>query len=160
MFKNQVMESLLNNLSKEKTTSGVISKLLELFWPEFIEWDECVLLSICNNVNELPQKFVPNSIIIDRTQYEATNNHIHIVDFIPELENYPIETLLLSLKLLEVWGMKLKSRFPMDKFHLVISYDEFGSVIRFYKVRSNETPWLEIEKLDDFKEEAILVEEI
>lgn len=44
------------------------------------------------------------------------------------------------------------------KFHIVLSYDKKDCTLRFYKLRDDESPWFDIENLNDYKQEAILVE--
>jgi len=156
---NKIMEELIQKVKNEEK-DNTTGKFLDLFCPTFIEWDECVLLNYGNNLNDMAEKFAPNNVISDRTQFEATNNHIHLIDTFPELEENTNQILRIALGLAEVWTNKLKVSFPSEKFHLVISHDEFGSTIRFYKIRTNEIPWIDVNSIDNFKNEAILLIEI
>ncbi len=161
MKKNKKMERLINEIENEKKFNGLItSKFLDLFFPKIIEWDECILLVLEDCLHDLPEKFTPNNVINDKTQFEATHNHIHLSDIFAELEENPNQSLRVALRLIEIWEQQLKINFPSQKFHLVISHDEFGSIVRFYKLRTGEIPWIDVDKIDNFKEEAILIKEI
>lgn len=161
MKKNEKMQKLINEVENEKKDNGLItSKFLDLFFPKIIEWEGCVLLTLGDYLNDLSEKFSPNDVINDKTQFEATHNHIHLTDIFTELEENPNQSLRVALRLVEVWEQQLKVNFPSQKFHLVISHDEFGSVVRFYKLRTDEIPWININNIDNFKEEAILIKEI
>ncbi len=160
IFNEKMKKLLIECNQSDAKLESIAIRFLNLFCPKFIEWDGCVLLRYGNKLEELPEKFAPNSMIIDRTQFEAVTNHIHLSDVFEEIDGDSCQTLKIALGLAEIWGNKLSVEFPTEKFHLVISHDEFGSVIRFYKIRNDEVSWLNIVNLDDFKEEALLVKEI
>ena len=134
--------------------------ILDKFPPQVIEWDGCILLQLGSNLDDLPEKFESNNVFCDKTQFEATNNHVHLSDILPELDDNPKQSLRIALELIEIWENKLKTEFPKEKFHLIISHDEFGSTVRFYKIRPSDIPWININSIDNYKEEAILVKEI
>lgn len=124
MKKNEKMQKLINEVENEKKDNGLItSKFLDLFFPKIIEWEGCILLILGDYLNDLSEKFTPNDVINDKTQFEATHNHIHLTDIFTELEENPNQSLRVALRLVEVWEQQLKVNFPSQKFHLVISHD-------------------------------------
>ena len=99
-------------------------------------------------------------IYYDRTGFEASHNHIHIDSYIDNKKRNADEELILSLKLLDQWEEVLKSYFPQYRFHIVLSFNGAQAVLRFYRLREDESCWIDIDNLEGYKEEAILVKEI
>ncbi|OPX41867.1 hypothetical protein CLHUN_42580 [Ruminiclostridium hungatei] len=160
MIKNKKMKELIEEFEDSNYQLTPTINILNKFNPKFIEWDGCILLKLGYNLDDLPEKFQVNNIFCDRTQLEATYNHIHLSDVLPELEENPKYSLRIAIEIMKIWEHKLKTEFPKEKFHIVISHDEFGSVVRFYKIRPLDIPWVDIDNIDKYKEEAILVKEI
>ena len=129
----------INNITTEKT--------------DFVEWDGCILLTT-GLKTELPEKFVTTPQIPDRTSYEALYNHLHLGDNKADSE---IVTITEGLRVLFSWENSLNAKFPTKKFHLVLSSLNGDVVIRFYQQRENEEPWLNLDALDEYKEERIFV---
>lgn len=158
---NKKMEELIEEIKNSDSDYQLKTEnMLDKLCPQFIEWDGCILLQLGSNLDDLPEKFEPNNIFFDKTQLEATHNHIHLSDILPELDDNPKQSLKIGLELIEIWEHKLKAEFSKEKFHLVISHDEFGSIVRFYKIRPSDIPWININSIENYKEEAILVKEI
>ncbi|MBP2635483.1 MAG: hypothetical protein H6Q72_1390 [Firmicutes bacterium] len=159
-FSNEIMRRQLKEV--ENTLHSEIStvKVQKLLSSEFIEWDGCVLLEAVNDENALDTHFKPNEYYPDRTEYEAFCNHIHISDYLPESEECPLQSLVLALKILEVWESKLMNSFPGLKFHLILSHDEFGSVLRFHKFRQEEGLWINVDNINGYTEQGIMLKEI
>lgn len=63
------------------------------------------------------------------------------------------------MSVIEIWEQQLKKQYPMEKFKLIVSYDEFGCTLRFYTLRKNEEVWLDTADLEKYSE-ALLVKEI
>jgi hypothetical protein len=135
-------------------------KLQKLLSSEVVEWDGCILLEVVNDLNGLGTHFEPNEYYQDRTGYEAFCNHIHLNDYFPEIEECPLQSLILALRILETWKSKLRRNFPSMKFHLILSHDEYGSVLRFHKYRPEEGAWLNVDNINGYTEEGILLKEI
>ena len=144
----------IGNISYTEISNEKVQKLLS---SEFIEWDGCILLEAVNDKNNLDTCFKPNKYYQDRTGYEAFCNHIHMSDYSPEIEECPPKSLILALKILEVWEVKLMKSFPGIKFHLILSHDEFGSVLRFHKYRLAEGPWLNVDNINGYTEQGIML---
>lgn len=131
-------------------------KIQKFLSSKFVEWDGCILLQAVNDTSGLGTKFIPNKYYQDRTEYEAFCNHIHVNDLFPELEDFPQQSLKLALRIMEVWEGKLKNDFPSMSFHIVLSHDEFGSVLRFYKYRQEEGSWLNTDNINNYTEGILL----
>lgn len=107
-----------------------------LFWPEFIEYDGCIILknkfSAQNFENWKKAGYVKNY-----AQIESVLNHIHLLDLFGTEEkkdeiNYE-QILFLGNKLCEIYTAKLKIDFPEKKF--------------IFKFNGNE----KIETFDDYE---------
>lgn len=157
---NDIMRTQLQEIGNISHTVITNEKVQKLLSSEFFEWDGCILLGAVNDKNELDTRFKPNKYYKDRTGYEAFCNHIHVSDYFPELEECPLQSLILALRILEVWEVKLMRSFPGIKFHLILSHDEFGSVLRFHKYRHEEGAWLNIDNIDGYTEQGIMLKVI
>ena len=91
---------------------------------------------------------------------QISQNHVYINDYFSEVEECSEKSLRLALQIVEIWEQKLKVRFPDMKFHIVVSYDEFGAAIRFYKYRTEEGSWINIDNIESYLENGVLVKEI
>lgn len=107
--------------------------------------------------NDLPQEFVADSIIHDRTGFEASENHLHISDFISTNETYQL--LQVGLDVMRLWGTELRRKYPNATFHLILSFDGYECVVRFHVYRIAEGAWLNLDYIDKYNE-GILLEEI
>lgn len=135
-------------------------EITKVLMPEFIEWDGCILLVASNDIGSLGTYFKPNQYFCDRTGYEAYNNHIHVNDYFPEAEESQDLSLKIALQILDIWEQKLKEHFSNFKFHLILSHDEFDSVVRFYKYRPEEGSWINVDNIEGYTEGGILLREI
>ncbi|WP_252230301.1 MULTISPECIES: hypothetical protein [unclassified Clostridium] len=63
----------------------------------------------------------------------------------------------MAVKLSEIWEYKLKSEFPSYKFHIIIGFDGDFTTIRFHKLRDEESSWIAVDNLDEFKGQSIAV---
>ncbi|BBI36738.1 hypothetical protein [Cohnella abietis] len=127
-----------------------------LFNPRFMEWNDCILLDM-GEKNDLPQEFVADSIIHDRTGFEASENHLHINDFIST--NEPYQLLHVGLDVMRIWGTELKREYPDAPFHLILSFDGDECVVRFHVYRIAEGAWINLDSLDKYNE-GLMLEEI
>ncbi|MBC1286195.1 hypothetical protein HB818_10560 [Listeria booriae] len=133
--------------------------MLNVLYPEFVLWDRCILLNISKSLSMDGEQFIPSNTIEDRTQLEAFINHIHLIDFFPKFEDIPNKSLQFGVSVIEIWEQQLKKQYPMEKFQLVVSYDEFGCTLGFYTLRKNEEVWLDTADLEKYSE-ALLVKEV
>jgi hypothetical protein len=105
-------------------TSEYYAKGLEayrrLFWPDFIEHDGCTFLSF----DEQRYREWFRTLEGDRERIEATMNHRHILDSLPEDVQDPTRDLVLGFGRLlgETWRAKLLRDFPGREF--IVSFPE------------------------------------
>lgn len=125
-----------------------------LLAPQFVEWDNCVLL-VQDCDMSLPERFIPNHFCPDRTGYEAGFNHVHLNDYIDEHD--PLLVLKFGLEIIRVWRSSLKKQFPEKEFVLVLSFDGEECVLRFYMKRHDSIPWIDIHSLEEYQEGIMVV---
>lgn len=129
-----------------------------IIFPEFIEWDDCILLN-GRNVAALPSKFTPNAFIVDKTGFEADFNHVHLSDLLKNSEINPLILLRLSLGIIKIWESALFKQFHgTKKFMLVLSFDGEEAVLRFHTVRETEPTWVNVKHLDSSIDGVMLLE--
>lgn len=145
MKTNNAMRNLLNELTDSNLSNPSIT--LNLFNPDFYEWNNCILIEASSIKNT---DSIEETIYEDRTDLEASINHYHI------------ENLKTGLKLISNWEEHLKLQYPEREFILILSSTIEGEdvVIRFYQLRNDEPEWIKLNDLEGYKEEAILVIEI
>ncbi len=97
-----------------------IAAYRELFWPTFVEHDGCVLLSSDEKIYR--EWF--DTCGGDRGRVEATMNHRHILDVLPQAIEEPTRELVLTFGRLlrEAWEAKLRRDFPERVF--TVSFPE------------------------------------
>ncbi|HWR06299.1 hypothetical protein [Sporomusa sp.] len=158
IISNSIMKKQLEKIAD--TPGGEIPKLPDFILKDFIEWDGCILIGAGNESINMNTHFTPNEHFNDRTELEAFYNHVHVNDYFPEVEACPGNSLKLALKMVEMWEEKLKARFPQIQFHLIVSCDEFGAIMRFYKCRIEEGSWINIDNIEGYTENGVLLKEI
>jgi len=134
------------------------SHLLRLFWPDFVEVNGCILAAF--QLGDGPIQELKEG----RTETECLINHTHLLDefrnkatserrdavshdFEVVEEAYDVNhpdfvgACELGKQIARMWATKLKSDFPLDRFR--VYYTQYDSpIVRFHKVRENETVWL------------------
>lgn len=143
MKTNNAMRLLLDEVSQSSLDS-ISSDLLN---PHFIEWDNCIFIDNTSSANKITIK---ETTYHDRTEMEASINHYHLDDF------------LTGFKLISNWKEILREKFPNREFILLLSSSLEGNevVIRFYQKRIEEPEWVDLNNIEGYKEEALLVIEI
>ena len=150
MLLNERMKGYLNDINPNESEEQI-----DLIWTSFILWDDCVLLQ-GNLVNvKLPSSF-NETYFYDRTSCEADINHVHLNAFFKQ-DVKPVILLRSALILLNQWERQLRTDYPDRNFHLLLSFDGVEVVLRFYCLREHEYPWMDLENLENYKEEGILV---
>ncbi|QTH45382.1 hypothetical protein J4772_13795 [Cohnella sp. LGH] len=148
----------LDRLLQGETYSIELPGYEYVIFPQFIEWNECVLLEN-DETDSLPASFKPTTFIPDRTGFEANHNHVHLNDLIEVTEDHPNEVLRIALKIMRLWEAGLYKEFhKTKKLLLILTFDGEDAVLRFHAIRETEPPWLNIESLDSFLEGVLLVE--
>ncbi|MNI94720.1 hypothetical protein D3C73_1528620 [compost metagenome] len=71
----------------------------------------------------------------------------------------PIHVLKIATEILEIWAALLYRQFNSQRnFILILSYDSEDVVLRFYSVREDESPWLDISSLESYLDGLMIVE--
>lgn len=151
---NKNMRDCLNSI--EISHKEFLEKLMRI-WPDFFEVKGFVLLKKDNDTfKELDENKIL-SIHYDRTGFESSYNEFRIEDYFDWCIGKPMEGLALAVKLSEIWEYKLKKDFPTYKFHIIIGFDGDFTTIRFHKLRDEESSWIALDNLEEFKEQSIAV---
>jgi hypothetical protein len=160
IYKNTEMARLLKIINFDEVSKKELHNISGVVSPIFVEVEDCVLIKDENeDIKELNMNLITKAYG-DKTGFEASNNHIHISQYVDDGYRSPIKELKLAMYILDAWKIKLKTDFPEYKFHLILSYDGKESTLRFHKYREDEGFWLIIDDLDGYEEEAILILEI
>lgn len=160
---NTEMKNILERINSNRKTKGVtidLNTCKQFLSPDFLELEGCVLLNIFSI--QVPKKINIEAILNvygDRTGYEASRNELRVNDYLEIPKNKEYYLVEVALQLLEVWGLKLKAKFPESKFCFIVSYNEGYVTIRFHKIRQNEMNWL-ADDLEEYEEEGILTKVI
>ncbi|ODP30013.1 hypothetical protein PTI45_00466 [Paenibacillus nuruki] len=95
------MEKNIENIKKRVD----LSECKELFSPCFLEWDQCVLL-YQSHMDTLPNYFVANPYIADRTAFEAYYNYVHLDDCVDSIADSHY-LLKIAIEIIEIWKVTL-----------------------------------------------------
>jgi len=158
-FTNVKMDKILQEewTKKEIRSKNKVdfNRAIKYMWPEFFELGDCVFLKVENQIDNNNLDCL-KSIYGDNTGIEASLNHIHIENVIPEYKSLQRDSFRFALILFELWEAKLKKDFPKKSFVLSLSSIEKEHVLRFYTFRQNEKPWIDVKNIDNYMD-AILV---
>ena len=108
-----------------------------LFWPEFIECDDCVILKSHFDSNNF-ESWKNTEHVKNYAQIESVLNHIHILDLFGADEkknevNYE-QILFLGNRLCEIYKAKLKLEYPDKKFTFDFNGNEKLEVLDEYEI--------------------------
>lgn len=96
-----------------------------LFWPDFIEHDNCIFIKSHFSVDNFMQ-WTKVDYVKNFAQIESVINHIHIVDlFSDQTEITPDQVIFLGKKLCEIYLAKLTINFP-DK-HFIVDFNHLDN---------------------------------
>ena len=133
------------------------SELIDVVWPNFVEVEGCILIkkhtedNIEINFEHIIQQFG------DRTGFEASESHVHMIDVSKTFKRHPLEGLRFAKKLLEMWSFKLKLDFPEYEFLLILTYHDDDTILRFHRIRESEETWININNIEDLEEGIIIM---
>ncbi len=138
---------------EQPITVRAATTVSRLLWPDFVEEHGCVFLDRHSASNPPPTDDTA-------TGWESFVNHTHIFDefandastFVSEevvyREEHPdfISACELGKKIARLWALKLKLDFPFARFR--VYYTQYDNpIVRFHKVRDDESQWLSDEAL-------------
>ncbi len=138
-------------------------RLLRLFWPDFVEVNGCIFAEFQlrgGPIQELKEGktetecFINYTHLLDEFRNGATSERRDAVSYDFEVVeeaydvNHPdfVGACELGKQIARMWAAKLKSDYPRDHFR--VYYTQYDSpIVRFHKVRENETVWLADDEL-------------
>jgi len=148
------MQKLLVQSSESKLANIKLGpKLNQLLVSKILEIDGVFVLESLQTRSQVFRTAFP-----DLTDYECAVNHIHIEDFSAKKKQNQLELGVgFACKLKD----KLQQEFPLKRFRIIVSYrmDDYLCSVRFHHVRENEI-WIELDQLDEYEMEAILIFDI
>lgn len=130
--------------------------LRNLLVSQIVEFEGCFFL-------EPLLKLSPNATLLhfpDRTGFECFVNHIHVEDYLDRNGGTdPTSNLQLAsgIRFARELKEKLDEYRSQGRFRIIVTSDDETCIVRFHKVRENET-WLS-EDLEQYREEAVCVME-
>ena len=80
-----------------------------------------------------------------------------MIDISKTFRKYPLEGLQFAKKLMEMWATKLKLEFPQYKFSVILTFQDDDTIVRFHRLRDEETQWINIDKIEDYQEGVIVM---
>ncbi len=155
---NNNMKVLLDKLESEKENSIEVNvrELDKIILPNLVKINDCIIIDMNNRFKE---KNIDLKVVLDRfgdrTGYEASCNEVRINDYIIS-EDY-FGSVRLGKMIMEIWKNKLKLEYPKDKFCIILSADGSYVTLRFYKIRKDESPWLNEDNLEGYEDEVIMI---
>jgi hypothetical protein len=147
---------------QKQVSVATVSDLLQIVWPDFVQVNDCIFALFQWKGNY-------SGDFKDKTQTEAFINLTHIVDEFRNKATFAFrEPMSKDLDVVEeiydpthpdfigacklgrtiarMWAIKLKADFPKDRFR--VYYTQYDNpIVRFHKVRPNESDWLSDEGL-------------
>lgn len=132
--------------SRELPASGLEASLQTLLDAGFVERDGCVFLAA-------EADSAPVSDQLDQTGREAFVNHIHIEDWLTQRDDAGLDAQ--AMHYARALAERLDAAFPNHAFDVVLAVGD-SSTVRFYRHRSNESPYLSAD-LESYEDEAMLV---
>ncbi len=102
-----------------------------LFWPDFVEHEGCTFLAF----EEQRYQEWFSVLQADQRRIEATMNHRHILDLLPDDVQDPTRALVLAYGRLlrDVWSAKLLRDFP-DRQYVVNFPEEYSEELVDYEI--------------------------
>ncbi|SEM04277.1 hypothetical protein SAMN04488688_10866 [Paenibacillus sp. cl141a] len=149
----QVLESIKCNTYKKEIDIDIVKSLPF----KFIEVNGCVLLCEDNEVPNLDMDYILRQFG-DRSGFEAADSHVHMIDISKRFVEDPYQGLHFAIYLTSLWSCKLKSNFPYFEFIIYVTFHGNDTIIRFHKLREDEPTWIDIERVDEYKEEGIMIQ--
>ncbi len=147
---------------KSRIKAQTAVELLQIFWPDFVEANDLVLLP-------WESAAAPSNVQreMDHTGVEAFLNHTHIMDLFrhevawedghydhhsPDFK----DLCEIGKKLAGIWYQKLQVDFPNYRFRVYYTQDD-DPIVRFHRVRENEPYWLSENSYSDEVEQGTVI---
>jgi hypothetical protein len=113
---------------------GGLKAYQELFWPDFVEHDGCVLMGFEAADETTYQQWLQQTGG-NKRKVESVMNHRHIIDLLPEAVESPTQSLIVAFGQLlrDVWDAKLKRDFPARRLCVSFPLQE-NKVLTDYEI--------------------------
>jgi hypothetical protein len=151
------MATELEDSNQPMAEMKVALAIAGLLWPVFVREHGCIFLAKHSGSNPPPssdtatgwESFVNHTHIFDEFQNSATKSVVletgETLDFVEQSydETHPdfIAACEFGRVAARLWALKLKQDFPTERFR--VYYTEYDNpIVRFHKVRSEESVWL------------------
>ncbi|MBO4456224.1 MAG: hypothetical protein J5802_00745 [Butyrivibrio sp.] len=154
---NKLMQDELLKIKDIDNTFDFTGKL-SVINPEMYKVHDCVLMRFNDNPR-VTEEEIEAAMRYKNFNYDYEHSEIRIGSYFEGI-TYE-QSLRLALDIVEMWGYKLHALFPGDEFHIVMSVDidsEYQNVVlNYYKYRGEENFHFDLDELDKYIYEAILV---
>lgn len=127
-----------------------VAEIAELIWPTFFEHSGCVFASSAAS-NRIRRSHRAGRRLelgdMDKTGTEAFENHVHLLDVLPQSRTRSKAQRtriadLLGRTMAEAWFAKLQRDFPAHRFRVYYSRRD-EPIVRFHRVYPGEPAWLD-----------------
>ena len=132
---------------------------LSVINPGIYKVHDCVLMKL-DEKPKVSEEIIEAAMQYDNFNFDYEHSELLIGSYFEGI-TYE-QSLRLALDLAELWGYKLHALYPNDEFHIVIGIDldtEFSKdvMINYYKYRGEDNFHFDLEGLDKYVYEAILI---
>lgn len=100
----------------------------EVYWPDFVEFDDCVLFA---NFNENNYRAVLAQVDGAKQAAETIMNTRHILEMFPNSSPTHEQSVYFGKLLKEVWSAKLQIQFPNRKVTVTFSEQSRGELVDY-----------------------------
>ena len=87
-----------------------------------------------------------------RTWLESSFNEFLVYNYVRIEDMKPIEELSSAIKIIDMLAINLSKVFPKYNFPIVVIYDNHYCNLRFYRVREEEKPWIDIKSIENSRD--------
>ncbi len=155
---NKLMQEELLKIKDIDNTFDFTGKL-SVINPEMYKVHDCVLMRI-NDKPKVSEETIEAAMKYKDFNYDYEHSEFLIGSYFEGI-TYE-QSLRLGLDIVELWGYKLHALFPEDEFHIIMSVDiesEYDNrvMLRYYKYRGEDGFHYDLDALDKFVFDAILV---
>lgn len=155
---NKLMQEELLKIKDIDNTFDFTGKL-SVINPEMYKVHDCVLMRI-NDKPKVSEETIEAAMKYKDFNYDYEHSEFLIGSYFEGI-TYE-QSLRLGLDIVELWGYKLHALFPEDEFHIIMSVDiesEYDNrvMLRYYKYRGEDGFHYDLDELDKFVFDAILV---
>ena len=132
------------------------SELIDIVWPNFVEVEECILINKdSDSIFQIDLEHIYKQYG-DKSGFEASVSHVHMIDISRTFKKHPLEGLKFAKKIMDMWARKLKIDFPNYKFVVILTFHDDDTIVRFHRLREEESAWVDIDNIEGYHEGVIV----